>query len=110
MFDLRRTSAPVITNVNGQTVRVGESLSYGEWKSMKNQRDRMEPNHYAVAHCKYAGNLGVGVDGETGEARRNMVYVQMVVLFYKQVPPSRIKNCLHLRITGYGCEYLWLSF
>ena len=47
MFDLRRTSAPVITNVNGQTVRVGESLSYDEWKSMKNQRDRMESNHYA---------------------------------------------------------------
>ncbi|KAL9027691.1 MAG: hypothetical protein Q9180_007290 [Flavoplaca navasiana] len=83
-----RTSASVITNVNRQTLRVSESIPYREWKSIEVQRDRMETNYSAVAHYKYAGNLGVGVDGQTGEARRNMVYLHMVVFVYKHVPPS----------------------
>lgn len=62
MLYLRRTSASIIENVNGETVRVGESIPHGEWKSIELQRNALESQLYALVHCMCAGNLGADVD------------------------------------------------
>ncbi|KAL8758118.1 MAG: hypothetical protein Q9184_004019 [Pyrenodesmia sp. 2 TL-2023] len=69
---MRCTSDSVIPDVNGQEVRVGESLPHGEWKTIEAVRGEVGTELYARIHDACAQRLGAGTDPDTGENRRNM--------------------------------------